>query len=154
MQYIAMDNAPFHKPKDDINELIKRSIRLPPYCPELKSIEHLWAIFKSKVKRSQFGDAEDLNTRISEGSQDIPTLESNKNFINYKPMIQSYIDKENDSGCAMEAEEDSAFQYSWIHPPQDGNLADNIGANVDHAKYRTLCCTAYGEAILYTYNGC
>lgn len=67
-----MDNAPFHKPKDDINELIKRSIRLPPYCPELKSIEHLWAIFKSKVKRSQFGDAEDLNTRISEGSQDIP----------------------------------------------------------------------------------
>ena len=55
-------------------------------------------------------------------------------------MIQSYIDKENDSGCAMEAEEDSAFQYcifikklnssftktiqhiAWIHPPQDGNL--------------------------------
>lgn len=53
MQYIAMDNAPFHKPKDDINELIKRSIRLPPYCPELKSIEHLWAIFKSKVKQSK-----------------------------------------------------------------------------------------------------
>ncbi|KAG1474013.1 hypothetical protein G6F56_000611 [Rhizopus delemar] len=70
-----MDNAPIHRPEDDIDEIIERrryrSIRLPPYSPELNPIEQFWALLKSKVKRSQFGDAEDLKTRISEAIQDI-----------------------------------------------------------------------------------
>jgi transposase len=74
--YIIMDNAPIHKPEDDIDGMIERrgyrSVRLPPYSPELNPIEQFWALLKGKVKRSQFGDAEDLKTRISEASQDIP----------------------------------------------------------------------------------
>lgn len=70
-----MDNAPIHRPEDDIDEIIERrryrSIRLPPYSPELNPIEQFWALLKSKVKRSQFGDTEDLKTRISEAIQDI-----------------------------------------------------------------------------------
>lgn len=50
---VIMDNAPWHK-GDDIRELIESTgavlIKLPPYSPDLNSIEHAWANLKKAVK--------------------------------------------------------------------------------------------------------
>ncbi|KAG2220199.1 hypothetical protein INT45_005372 [Circinella minor] len=40
--------------------------------PELNPIEHFWAIVKGKVRRSQFGNTEDLKTRITEACEQVP----------------------------------------------------------------------------------
>jgi hypothetical protein len=49
--YIIMDNASIHKPEDDIDGIIERrgyrSVRLPPYSPELNPIEQFWALLKA-----------------------------------------------------------------------------------------------------------
>lgn len=83
--YIVMDNAPIHGNKE-IEEIIEergyRSVYLPPYSPELNPIEQFWSVLKDKVKRSQFGDTEDLKTRISEASQQVP-IEILKNIIKH-----------------------------------------------------------------------
>lgn len=55
--YIVMDNAPIHIPQD-ITNLIEtrdyRAIYLPPYSPELNTIEDFWSVVKNSVKRSVF----------------------------------------------------------------------------------------------------
>ncbi|KAG2190476.1 hypothetical protein INT47_003004, partial [Mucor saturninus] len=69
--YLIMDNSPIHDKKDgDIDHIIEsrgyKCVYLPPYSPELNPIEQFWAVVKGKVRRSQFGNTEDLKTRISE----------------------------------------------------------------------------------------
>lgn len=61
--YIIMDNAPFRRQKDDMDEWGYKSIHLPLYSPELNPIEPFWDLLKSKVKRSQVGNAEDLKKK-------------------------------------------------------------------------------------------
>jgi hypothetical protein len=75
--YLVMDNSPIHDKKDDdIGKIIDsrgyKCIYLPLYSPELKPIEQFWAVVESKVRRSQFGNTEDLKTRISEACNAIP----------------------------------------------------------------------------------
>ncbi|CEG80826.1 hypothetical protein RMATCC62417_15105 [Rhizopus microsporus] len=73
--YLVMDNAPIHT-SDEIRTLIEnrdyQCVYLPPYSPELNSIEQFLAIVKNKVRHSQFEDKEDLQTRITEASNNVP----------------------------------------------------------------------------------
>ena len=50
---VIMDNAPWHK-GDDIKRLIEATgatlLKLPPYSPDLNSIEHAWANLKAAIK--------------------------------------------------------------------------------------------------------
>lgn len=74
--YLIMDNSPIHNKKDgDIDHIIEsrgyKCVYLPPYSPELNPIEQFWAVVKGKVRRSQFGNTEDLKTRISEACNEI-----------------------------------------------------------------------------------
>ncbi|KAG1142748.1 hypothetical protein G6F37_010750 [Rhizopus arrhizus] len=67
--YSVMDNAPIHiadKIKEVIKERRHKPVYLPPYFPELNSIENFWSVVKNKVKHSSFATADDLATRISE----------------------------------------------------------------------------------------
>lgn len=51
---IVMDNATAHRSKRATDFMTKNKITplfLPPYTPELNSIEHLWAVYKSRVAR-------------------------------------------------------------------------------------------------------
>lgn len=59
-----------------------KCIYIPPYSPELNPIEQFWAVVKSKVKRSQFKNTEDLKTRISEACNAIP-YKHLEGFIRY-----------------------------------------------------------------------
>lgn len=65
-------NTHIHKPKNDIDAMIKwreyRGIHLTLYSPEFNIIEQFWALLKNTVKRSKFGNADDLKTRITEVS--------------------------------------------------------------------------------------
>lgn len=75
--YLIMDNSPIHDKKDgEIDRMIEsrgyKCVYLPPYSPELNPIEQFWAVVKSKVRRSQFENTEDLKTRISEACNAIP----------------------------------------------------------------------------------
>ena len=47
-------------------------VYLSPYSPELNSITQLWAVVNRKVRRSQFGNTEDLKTRIAEACDQVP----------------------------------------------------------------------------------
>lgn len=53
---VIMDNAPWHK-GNDIKELIESTgaklLKLPPYSPDLNSIEHAWANLKHYVKSAK-----------------------------------------------------------------------------------------------------
>ena len=75
--YLIMDNSPIHDKKyGDIDNIIEsrgyKCVYLPPYSPELNPIEQFWAVVKSRVRRSQFGNTEDLETRIGEACNEIP----------------------------------------------------------------------------------
>lgn len=73
--YLVMDNAPIHTNRD-----IGR--HLPPYSPELNPIEQVWAVVKSKVKRSQFTTEETLMTRIA-GAYDALHLSDFIRFVQH-----------------------------------------------------------------------
>lgn len=72
--YIVMGNAPIHT-SQDITNLIEtrgyRAIYLPPYSPELNTIEDFWSVVKNSVKRSVFQETEGLKTRISEANESV-----------------------------------------------------------------------------------
>lgn len=74
--YIVMDNVPIYT-SQDITNLIEtrgyRAIYLPPYSPELNTIEDFWSVVKNSVKRSVFQETEDLKTRISKASESVST---------------------------------------------------------------------------------
>lgn len=70
-----MNNIPIHVPSMIDPIIIRRgyiSVYLPQYSPKLNSIEQFWAILKSKVKRTKFGDVESLSSRITEASEVVP----------------------------------------------------------------------------------
>ena len=52
---VIMDNASWHK-SDEIRELIENTgaklIFLPPYSPDLNSIEHVWANLKAAIRKN------------------------------------------------------------------------------------------------------
>lgn len=66
--YLIMDNAPIHT-ADSIERLIVSCgygcIYLPPYSPELNSIEQFWFVVKRKLKSEKMLENETLNTRIT-----------------------------------------------------------------------------------------
>lgn len=72
--YIIMHNALIHT-SDIATSLVEmrgyRAIYLPPYSPELNSIENFWSIVKNSVKRSEFTETENLKTRIAEASESV-----------------------------------------------------------------------------------
>jgi hypothetical protein len=85
--YLVMDNSPIHDKKSgEIDKMIEdrgyKCVYLPKYSPELNPIEQFWASVKRKVKRSQFGNTEDLKTRISEACDAVPAQHM-KNFIQH-----------------------------------------------------------------------
>jgi len=52
--FLVLDNHPAHHTKDVVELARNLNIELmflPPYCPELNSIEALWGIIKRKVKK-------------------------------------------------------------------------------------------------------
>ncbi|KAG1052649.1 hypothetical protein G6F43_005221 [Rhizopus delemar] len=54
--YLVFDNASIHKSKPMIRRIESRGYRvmyLPPYLPELNSIEQFWVIVKGKIKRDR-----------------------------------------------------------------------------------------------------
>ena len=73
---MIMDNSPIHGKNGELSQLIEtrgyKCVYLPPYSPELNPIEQFWAIVKGKVRRSQFGNTEDLKTRIAEACDQVP----------------------------------------------------------------------------------
>jgi hypothetical protein len=83
--YLIMDNAPIHT-SNEVDKIVTsrgyKCVYLPPYSPELNSIEQFWSVVKNKVKRSQFGNKEDLKTRISDACDDVP-LHHLKAFIKH-----------------------------------------------------------------------
>ncbi|KAG1152163.1 hypothetical protein G6F37_001387 [Rhizopus arrhizus] len=73
--HIVIDNAPTHVPSMMDTIIIKRGnipVYLLPYSPELNPIEQFWAVLKSKIKRTKFGDVETLGSRIIGASEAIP----------------------------------------------------------------------------------
>jgi transposase len=58
------------------------SIYLPPYSPELNSIEQFWKVLKDGVSRNKLKDVETLTSRVIEESEDVP-LEQLQHFIQY-----------------------------------------------------------------------
>lgn len=74
--YLVMDNAPIHN-HEEIETLVTnrgyRCVCIPPYSPELNSIEQFWSLVKNRVnKRSKFKDKEDLFTRIRDACNEVP----------------------------------------------------------------------------------
>lgn len=65
--YLIIDNSPIHGKNGELSQLIEnrgyKCVYLPPYSPELNTIEQFWAIVKGKVRRS---DTEDLKTKFPE----------------------------------------------------------------------------------------
>lgn len=60
---IVMDNAPFHKRADIVDELENAGheiLWLPPYSPDLNPIEEVWAWIKSARKRWKMDVISDL----------------------------------------------------------------------------------------------
>ncbi|CEP13779.1 hypothetical protein [Parasitella parasitica] len=83
--HIVMDNAPIHSPQLIDPFIIERGyipVYLPPYSPELNPIEMFWKVLKDRVKRTALTTAETLNSRIIEGSEDVP-VEHLQNFIQH-----------------------------------------------------------------------
>ncbi|KAG1458282.1 hypothetical protein G6F56_006432 [Rhizopus delemar] len=75
--YLIMDNSPIHDKKSgEIDKMIEyrdyKCVYLPKYSPELNPIEQFWASVKRKVRRRQFGNTEDLKTRINEVCNAVP----------------------------------------------------------------------------------
>ncbi|KAG0929579.1 hypothetical protein G6F57_001341 [Rhizopus arrhizus] len=73
--HIVIDNAPIHVTSMIDPIIIKREnipIYLLPYSPELNPIEQFWAVLKSKIKRTKFGNVETLSSRIIGASEAIP----------------------------------------------------------------------------------
>jgi transposase len=81
--YLIMDNSPIHGKNGELSQLIRnrgyKCVYLPPYSLGLNSIGQSWAIVKGKVRCSQFGDTEDLKTKISEAYDQVPR----KHFYNF-----------------------------------------------------------------------
>ncbi|CEG66484.1 hypothetical protein RMATCC62417_03057 [Rhizopus microsporus] len=83
--YLVMDNAPIHNSTDIGKYINSRGYRfayLPPYSPELNSIEQFWSVVKSKVKRNKFLEKESLMTRISEACDSL-YLSDFKGFVSH-----------------------------------------------------------------------
>lgn len=71
-----------------------RYINLPPYTPELIRLKQFWYLVKDRVRRSKFGDAEDLHTRIAEPGNMIPP-EKLKNITQHSvKCFDKYLRKE------------------------------------------------------------
>lgn len=83
--HIVMNNAPIHVP-GVIDPIIKERgyipVYLPPYSPELNSIEMFWKALKDRVKRNRLSDVETLTSRVIEGSEGAP-VEHLQNFIQH-----------------------------------------------------------------------
>lgn len=73
---MVMDNSSIHGKNGELSQLIGsrgyKCVYLPPYSPELNPIEQFWAIIKGKLRRSQFRNTEDLETRITEACRRAP----------------------------------------------------------------------------------
>jgi hypothetical protein len=83
--HIVMDNAPIHSPQlidPFITERGYIPVYLPLYSPELNPIEMFWKVLKDRVKRGSLTIAETLNSRISDGREDVP-VEHLQNFIQH-----------------------------------------------------------------------
>ncbi|KAG1048521.1 hypothetical protein G6F43_009092 [Rhizopus delemar] len=73
--YIIMNNAPIHKRAGIQKMIVNRGYKcvyLPPYSPELNSIEQFWSVVKNKLKRCQILEEEALQDRITEACSQIP----------------------------------------------------------------------------------
>lgn len=93
--YLVMDNSPIHDKKDDdIDKIIESRGYKCVYLPELNPIEQFWAVVKSKVRRSQFGNTEDLNTRISEAYNTIPFKHLRRFVIHSFQTFERCLNKE------------------------------------------------------------
>lgn len=64
--YITINNSPIHGKNGEISLLIERRgykrVYFPSYSPKLNLVGQLWVAVKREVKRSQFGNTEDLKT--------------------------------------------------------------------------------------------
>ncbi|KAG0754563.1 hypothetical protein G6F57_006105 [Rhizopus arrhizus] len=83
--YFIRDNAPIHKQIEDIlNERngVYKCIFLPPYSPELNTIEQFWALVKHKVRREKLQDTETLQDRIVDAANEV-TTEHLQNIIQH-----------------------------------------------------------------------
>lgn len=92
--YLVMDNCTIHKSKPMIRKIKSRGYRvmyLPPYSPELNSIEQFWNTAKGKLKRDRLMNDENLSSRIGDACNDIP-VEVLYNFCIYskKQIIKCY----------------------------------------------------------------
>ncbi len=65
--YVVMDRAAWHKSKFlDVPDNIK-VILLPPYCPELNTVERFWNYIKSKLIKNKIYDSlEQLHDAVSQ----------------------------------------------------------------------------------------
>ncbi|KAG1135061.1 hypothetical protein G6F37_007927 [Rhizopus arrhizus] len=84
-QYLIMDNAPIHTGKIS-SEMIKehgyKYIYLPPYSPELNSIEQFWSVVKSSVKRKFILKKDTIPQIIADASNQV-AQSSFKGFARY-----------------------------------------------------------------------
>lgn len=89
--YLIMDNSPIHDKKSgELDKMVEnrgyKCVYLSKYSPELNPIEQFWASVKSKVRRSQFGNTEDLKTRISEACDAVPAQHMKK-FVQHSANV-------------------------------------------------------------------
>lgn len=72
--YIVMSNASLHKLKPMKRKIESRGYHvmcLPPYSPELNSIEQFWTNLKRKLKRQQLMTEENLLSRIFDACNEV-----------------------------------------------------------------------------------
>ncbi len=71
---VIMDNASIHKNSFDKKRFSRRGIKivyLPPYCPELNPIEHMWSKMKSYLRKVGMRIKKNLTRTISESMWEI-----------------------------------------------------------------------------------
>ncbi|KAK4510780.1 SCF ubiquitin ligase complex subunit cdc4 [Mucor velutinosus] len=83
--HIVTDNAPIHVHNIVDPIIIRREyipVYLPPYSPELNSIEQLWKDLKDYVKRDKLEDNETLTSRMMDACEKV-TLQNIRNYIQH-----------------------------------------------------------------------
>lgn len=69
--YLARNNSTIHKSHPMIRNNESRGYRLPPYLPELNSIEQFWVLEKGKMKRHRLTNEENLLQRIADACKNV-----------------------------------------------------------------------------------